>query len=227
MRIQDFKVVYICPDHNEKYHKRKLHMDKLLREIGFTKIVHFKSGNESYPLALNRATVTILKQNLDEPIFIMEDDIEFTGINTFKFEHDTDAIYFGLSKYGGHPTLPVNLGSLTVEPYNETQVRVKNMLAAHCILYISRKYKEAIINAIENDMDTIQDVTMSRVQPYFKVLANRKPSFYQSRNYNSTSAEEEATLFQLVGVPVQIAPFKPSYIPPTTVWEQIRTKFSW
>lgn len=46
MCIQDFKVVYICPDHNEKYHARKLHMGSMLATLGFKDVVHYKSGTD-------------------------------------------------------------------------------------------------------------------------------------------------------------------------------------
>jgi hypothetical protein len=65
MRIQDFKVVYICPDHNEKYHARKVHMDTMLAELGFKDIVHFKSGTEGYPKCLANANVDILTQYMN------------------------------------------------------------------------------------------------------------------------------------------------------------------
>jgi hypothetical protein len=60
--IKDFKVVYICPDHNEKYHTRKAHMDDLLTAKGFKDVVHYKSGNERYPRCLAVANKEILKQ---------------------------------------------------------------------------------------------------------------------------------------------------------------------
>ena len=78
MRLQDFKVVYICPDHNDKYHARKVHMETLLTDLGFKDIVHYKSGTYSYPKCLNDATVDILTTYRYEPILVLEDDVEFT-----------------------------------------------------------------------------------------------------------------------------------------------------
>ena len=109
MKIQDLKVVYICPDHNEKYHNRKLHMEKLLGDLGFKDINHFKSGNEKYPKCLSLATIDILTKYMDEPILVLEDDIESTGQYDFDFVPEADAIYFGLSVAAGHDTLNTNV----------------------------------------------------------------------------------------------------------------------
>ena len=32
MKLQELKVIYICPEHNEKYQKRKAHMQALLEK---------------------------------------------------------------------------------------------------------------------------------------------------------------------------------------------------
>lgn len=186
MKITDFKVVYICPDHNTKYNQRKQHMDTLLRKIGFKDIIHFKSGTESYPNCLANAIRTLLTTYMTEPILMLEDDIEFTGIEEFEFTEGTDAIYFGLSLWGGHLTKNYHSGYATFRPYSQSQVRVINMLGGHAILFISRQYKEAVINAMNNCLETgtYNDVAMSRIQRNFFVLANKIPSFYQSLAFN-------------------------------------------
>lgn len=195
MKLQDFKVVYICPDHNEKYHKRKQHMDKLLQNIGFKDIVHFKSSSQKYPICLTIATIEILKKYIDEPILLLEDDVDFTGIDTFDYIEDADAIYFGISKDGGHPRENINKGNSIIYPYSDNQVRVHNMLTCHAVLYITRKYKCAVIQRLMENITGYNDVTISRVQPHFKVLANKKPSFYQSSRFNDNDCIEKSTKF--------------------------------
>ena len=72
MKLVDIPVIFICPDHNEKYHARKEHMVKLLNSIGFKNIIHHKSGNEDYPTCLLKAFINILTENLnDEPILLL------------------------------------------------------------------------------------------------------------------------------------------------------------
>lgn len=62
MKITDLKVVFSCPDHNEKYNMRRQHMEQLLKNIGFTQIEHYKSSTENYPDCLNKANIEILKK---------------------------------------------------------------------------------------------------------------------------------------------------------------------
>jgi hypothetical protein len=189
MKLQDFKVVYICPDHNEKYHNRKLHMDKLLADMGFKDIVHFKSGNEKYPKCLSLATIDVLTKYMDEPFILLEDDIENTTHFDcdFDFRPEADAIYLGISIAAGHDTLNTNVFYSKFEPYSSTQVRVLNMLSAHAILYISQKYKHAVIDIIKTNLGVLtNDVAMSRIQKEHLVLANMKPIFYQSNKFNAT-----------------------------------------
>jgi hypothetical protein len=186
MKLTDLKVVYICPDHNTKYNQRKQHMDTLLRKIGFKDIIHHKSGTESYPSCLANAIKTILTTYLTEPILVLEDDVEFTGTDEFEYPEDTDAIYFGLSFWGGHLTKNYHCGHSIFRPYSPSQVRVINMLGGHAILFVSKQYKEAVINEMDNCIkhSLHTDIVMSRLQRNFFVLANKIPSFYQSLAFN-------------------------------------------
>jgi hypothetical protein len=198
MKIQDLKVIYICPDHNEKYKKRKQHMDSLLKKIGFKDIIHFKSSSINYPYCLTVATIEILKKYINEPFLLVEDDVEFTGIDTFDYIQDADAIYFGISKSGGHPKENISRGNSIVFPYSSNQIKIHNMLSTHAILYISRRYKSAVIQRLQENMRTYNDVIISRVQPHFKVLANKYPSFYQSTRFNDDGGwVESQTKFNL------------------------------
>lgn len=197
MKIVDIKTIYICPDHNEKYHTRKIHMDNMLNTIGFKDFTHYKSSNENYPTCLNKATIEILENNLDNPILILEDDIEWTGINEIIFECTADAIYLGLSKSGGHPTDNIHLGNSVFETWSDTQVKVINMLSGHAILYISRAYKEAVIESIKKNMSYSHDVLLSRLQSNFTILANKKPVFYQSSKFNIGIHEENWTKIEI------------------------------
>ena len=197
MEIIDFKTVYICPDHNEKYHTRKIHMDNMLNTIGFKDVTHYKSSIDNYPTCLNKATIEILENNLDNPVLILEDDIEWTGINEIIVDSIADAIYLGLSKSGGHPIDNIHLGDSVFETWSDTQVKVINMLSGHAILYISRAYKEAVIKSLKNNILFYNDVLISRLQPNFTILANKKPVFYQSSKFNIGMHEENWTKFEI------------------------------
>ena len=203
MQIQDLKVVYICPDHNEKYHARKVHMDTMLEELGFKDVVHFKSGTEGYPRCLANANIEILTKYVDEPILLLEDDVEFTGVEEFDFIEDADAIYFGVSLCAGHPTLNINQGFAVYSKYNHTQDRIHNMLGTHAILYISKAYKEAVINRLKT-VNGHTDVAIARMHPNFKILANKKPSFFQSAKFNPPNHNNFYTKFELTDVALHL-----------------------
>lgn len=206
MKLTDIKVIYICPDHNDKYHMRKLHMDDMLAGFGFRDVTHFKSGTEMYPECLNNAVIAILEAHMDVPILILEDDVECTGIDTIAWDASADAIYLGLSRYGGSRTENRWHGGSQLMPVAEpSQLRVMNMLATHAILYISRSYKQAVIDTLRSHAGQSYntDVLISRMQPYFRVLATRVPVFYQSNRFNVHDLET-ATRFaiNIHGVPV-------------------------
>lgn len=196
MRIQDFKVVYICPDHNEKYHARKLHMDSMLATLGFKDVVHYKSGTYGYPRCLCDATIDILTTYMNEPILLLEDDVEFTGVSEFEFVHGADAIYFGLSRSAAHPVLDRNRGESVFKPYSATHVRVMNMLSAHAILYITPHYKQAVCDVLRATKG-FNDIAMARLQPKYRILANKTPSFYQSAKFNAPGHDDANTRFSI------------------------------
>ena len=193
MKISDFKTIYISPDHNEKYHTRKVHMDNMLNTLGFKNFTHYKSLTDNYPTCLSKATIDILENNLDTPVLILEDDIEWTGINEVAFDSNAnvDAIYLGLSKSAGHPTDNIHLGNSIFQYWSDSQVRILNMLSAHAILYISKRYKEAVIESIKHNILFYSDVVISRLQSNFNVLGNKKCVFYQSHRFNDGSMNEE------------------------------------
>ena len=193
MRLQDIKTVYICPNHNEKYKKRKEYMDALLTKLGFKDFTHFQSGTEDYPACLSKATQTLLKQYMDIPILILEDDLEFTGNDTFDWDVSADAIYFGLSQFGGDD--PYKHGESIVKPYNNTMVKVYSMYATHAILYISPEYNQAVINTL-SDVSQANDVVIARLHKKFNILAMKKPAFWQSAVFNPGVNVEKWTKFE-------------------------------
>jgi hypothetical protein len=199
MKLTDVKVIYICPDHNEKYNKRKIHMDSLLHRIGFTDIVHYVSGTENYPACLINATMAILQKYMYVPFLLLEDDVEFTDIYEFDYNKNVDAIYFGLSKYAGSLTRNSWEGLAIHEKYSQTQTRVLNMLGAHAIFYNSVRYKQAIIDILSpyKEISYNSDVLISRIQKNYLVLAEKNPFFYQSSKFNKEN-QEDATRISLL-----------------------------
>jgi hypothetical protein len=199
IRLQDMKVIYICPAHNEKYMKRKEYMDLFLKQNGFENVTHYKSSAEAYPKCLCLATIDILESHLDEPFLLLEDDVETTGQFSIEIPADADAIYLGLSRYGGSRVHNYDEGASKFEPYSNTHVRVMNMLTAHAIVYLTRSYKEAVIKILRAHSNTnyFNDVLLSRIQQDHRVYATKTPVFWQSTLFNKPQLEY-ATKIKLV-----------------------------
>jgi hypothetical protein len=191
MKLTDFKVVYICPEHNEKYRLRKQHMEELLRKIGFKNIIHYTSGTDNYPTCLVKATIEILHTYLNEPIILLEDDVEWTGIIDIEYNPGADAIYLGISRNAGHPTQNMHHGPSQFVNWSNDTVKVINMLSAHAILYISPEYKRAVIDILKWNSNTnyYNDILISRIQQQYTVLAHKSPIFYQSSKFNDSDVE--------------------------------------
>jgi hypothetical protein len=179
-------------------------MDTMLAELGFRDVVHYKSGTDGYPKCLFDANINILTQYMNEPILLLEDDVEFTGVEEFDFVHGADAIYLGLSQCASHPTGNYNEGQYRVAPYSDTQVRVLNMLGTHAILYITAEYKQAVIDKLRRSTGHM-DIAITRIQPKHRVLANKQPSFFQSANFNAPGHDDDITRFRIV-MPQMVQP---------------------
>jgi len=200
MKLVDIPVIFICPDHNEKYHARKEHMVQLLNTIGFKSITHFKSGNQGYPTCLLKANIDILRENLNDDAFLLlEDDVEpFLELNSeteFDMPEDTDAFYLGFSKSGGHKTLNSHEGSSQIKKISDKYIRILNMLTTHAVLYKSKCYKQRVIQELEKVGDYNCDVIMSRLHPEYKIYGYHYPLFYQSVKWGNVQPLEDHTKF--------------------------------
>jgi hypothetical protein len=196
INLKNILTIYVCPDHNEKYNKRKNHMDKLLIELGFTNFIHYKSSSEKYPFCLNNATIDIFSK-YKPPFLFLEDDIECnfdTISDELNIPDDTDAFYLGLSKVGGHKYNNYNEGSSEFLQTNYDNIlKIKNMLSAHAILYISPKYIHNLRNLLITKPTYYNDVIMSQNQYKYNVYCYDYCYFYQSNEYDG---HEEATRFK-------------------------------
>ena len=201
MKLIDIPVFFICPSHNEKYVTRENHMYDLLRRIGFKSITHFKSTTEQYPTCLVKATTDILNQNMnDEPILILEDDIEMytESITNIDLPENTDAFYLGFSKDGGSKTRNSHEGPSIVGKISDTYIKIFNMLSAHAILYKSKRYKQRVVDALNEIVDKkgyYNDVVLSRLQSDYNIYGYYYPVFYQSVKYDNSIGVENQTRF--------------------------------
>lgn len=204
INIKEIPVIYICPNHNEKYNKRKLHMDELLTKLKFKNIIHFKSSTEKYPYCLNNATIEIFSK-YKPPFLLLEDDIEVTRDipDNFEIPDNTDAFYLGLSSGGGHKTNNYDDGNCLYEYIDSNLFKINNMLGGHAILYINSNY----INYLRNELITkptyYNDVVMSQIQDKFNIYCNQESYFYQGFEYpENLNSNENATKIILNNKPV-------------------------
>lgn len=208
--LSEITVVFICPDHNEKYRARREHMESLCQRLHFRKVIHWKSGTDLYPACLSRATIDILTHFLNEPILLLEDDVDIEDWVSSKTEiivpEGSDAIYLGLSRCAGSLTKNIHEGpSQFFHKDNSSQipsllVRVKNMLSAHAIFYISSIYKQAVISLLleslsDPEISYYNDVLISRIQKDYQIYAMKAPPFYQADRFNHPHSLEKCTRF--------------------------------
>lgn len=194
--LRKIKTIFICPDHNEKFNKRRKHIEEILAKYRFENVIMYKSGTD-YPHCLHRALHDLLKQNMDEPILILEDDIVFHKNPSFIYDipDDCDAVYFGIAgtcmdfqKTGDNRMIDKR----DFEPYNDRFIKIKNMLSAHAILYWSKPYKIMLSKCVNLSKMQI-DVEMCKLQPHYNIYGLRIPLCWQSTRFNSSDWPEHIT----------------------------------
>lgn len=182
IKLKEITVIYICPDYNEKYHNRKVHMDQLLNNLKFKNVIHYKSSNEKYPNCLNNATIDIFSKYYP-PFLLLEDDIKDTQNipDILEIPDNTDAFYLGLSSGGGHISDNYDDEDSQFEHINDNLYKVKNMLCTHAILYITPNYLLNVRNQLITKPDYYNDVVISQIQNKFNIYCHDKSYFYQDK----------------------------------------------
>ena len=208
MLLLDIPVVFICPAHNEKYKARKEYMFDFLLKLGFKNVTMFKSRNDMhYSKCIAMATNEILLKYIDEPILLLEDDIELSEWAHLNMEieipENTDAFYLGFGRYGGSKTDPTEsngYNSTQITHISDIHIKIINMLDAHAILYVSKQYKQSIMaemdKVLESDTLMINDVMISRIQDSYNVYAYKYPFFYQTNKLGNPHYKKDCTNFR-------------------------------
>jgi hypothetical protein len=110
------------------------------------------------------------------PTLVLEDDATITPAyqNIIEVPDDCDAVYLGVST--GSP------GYIS-QRYNKDYLRIGRMLAAHAVLYISERYKQAALQAAEHFVYNLHypwDISPTVVQEHSLVLTPNLPFYIQS-----------------------------------------------
>jgi hypothetical protein len=199
INIKDIQVIFICPDSNEKYSKRRIHTIQLLNRLGIKNVKMYKSSTDNYPLCLSKANINILQENLnDTPLLILEDDIEITRWfhEEIEYPEETDAFYLGFSRSGGSKTDNIYDGESIIVKKDWKYIKILNMLTTHAILYVSKRYKQAVIDILSSvNTSYYTDVLISRIQGQYNVYGYYYPFFYQSSALDNSMHVEMFTNF--------------------------------
>lgn len=138
--VKSTKVYLISPG-TDKYKERLLSVFGRLVEAGFTNVTFYKSVTACNNTAsLTNTVIEIFKKELNssDPFFIIEDDCAFFHkYDTLELPDNFDVLYGGVSYWTyPHPLETLYLKTrpaifenspATVEPYNNTLVKVKGI----------------------------------------------------------------------------------------------------
>jgi len=178
MDITQVKTYFISPCKN-KYTEKCMRMKQFLNQNQF-RHWNLKISQLIYPSGLSQAHKEILQENLnDEPLLILEDDVEWNYEKYVQVPENTDAFYVGNSAVGNdlHP-----ISGSTVKRIEKNLWKVKSMRGAHAIIYISKKYKSKIVDLIEKYPQEHMDVLMASCQKDYDIYALEIPLFIQKGN---------------------------------------------
>lgn len=159
-------------------------LEQSLREQGFQDLewcpgVRLQGNGASrerlHAHAVALAHQRALERHLDgEPLLLLEDDVAIEADPNWRLAvpADADAVWVGISRYGG----PI------VQLINPSLSRIERMFSAHAVLYLSRRYKEHAISCVEqcNACWLPFDIGLAFYQKNFNVYALNQPVFFQA-----------------------------------------------
>jgi hypothetical protein len=143
------------------------------------------------------------------PCLVLEDDAHPTSWykNDFIIPDDSDAFYLGscvnfLCKDWEEKSILHDVlwnYDIQVEDISDYLYKVKNMLTAHAIVFVSDKYKEICYNSlkynINNNMHS--DVIFAHLMNQYNVYLNKKPAFFQNCH------DENIVTYWLTKIPLE------------------------
>lgn len=165
------------------------HTKQVLNECGINN-VHRTTGIRIFPywIGVAMAHLSILQKIVKDNVFpamVFEDDIDVTQWKQpvqITVPDNTDAYYLGISLAG-----KAREQSFLMAP---NLYRVRAMLAAHAIVYVSRAYTERLCEGIIQtvfDRKLPFDIATAELQFQYNVFCPKYPYFLQSDAKNSTN----------------------------------------
>jgi hypothetical protein len=145
-------------------------------------IAHFRGCGQSH--------IEILEDTkYFTPLLVLEDDIEFSeNFNPIiDVPEESDGVYLGVS-HG-------NVYYQTAK-YDENYLRINGILAAHAILYVSPKYREAMCEIGKYclyELNKPWDLGTAAIQREYKVFTPNSPLIYQANDRESSNKWQHLT----------------------------------
>ena len=199
--LNEIPAYYINTDGDMNRNVRIKELLNSLKFSSFARVPGFYSGDgpDHHRIGCAKSQISILKQMLDRedftPFILFEDDIDlrknFNSLDLLvDIPDDADALYLGLSVSGtgsgshksGWFCEPAVAGK-----YNNLNNihKVTNMLNAHAILYLSKKYTETVYLAqhlalADSEIVAGDCAVAYYVNKNFNVFALDEPIFYQN-----------------------------------------------
>lgn len=186
VKLSDIKTYYINPEANKERNDSILEQAGL---IGIKDINRFEGIIDEKPLGCAKSHQGVLSRvaRANLPVLVLEDDAiinpDYEGDFEFEVPDDADALYLGLISFGISQKDGIKPNKLLVaEEVSEGMYRIKNMLAAHAVVYFTKEYvahvKEKASEAIKEGVP--QDTKRAKTMKDFKVYAVDVPPFVQS-----------------------------------------------
>jgi hypothetical protein len=160
----------------------------------------------------NRKTfIKILERCMDSkgPCLVLEDDAYPTVWYKYDFNipDDTDAFYLGSSlnflvKDWQEKSVINDViwnYDIQVEDISAEIYRVKNMLTAHAILFVSDRFKEICYNSLKYNINNFihSDCIFAHLMDTYNVYVNKKPVFFQNCH------RENVVTYYLTKIPLE------------------------
>ena len=190
INLQDCPAMWIGGLYDSRAQKiKKLYNDLNLKEV-FIEAIKSNNFNGNTKSTLKALELSI---TYDEPVLIFEDDANYTENynHIIDVPDDADAVWLGTSIFGlvegwEHMSMRDNIFLAPPTKINEYKdfYKIENMLSAHAVLYISKRYKNEMANYLKYSISkyVAPDVIFAATMKNFNIYACKRPMFYQDDN---------------------------------------------
>jgi len=194
MEIDLFSTKTLCISLKSAESRRE-NLKRVMTSCGFSRWEFLDGVEDTNPVvgcALSHLKA-LKSHDFSEPLLILEDDVDVTSnyTNNISVPEDTDAVYLGYSWWAWDierakmSTLEQKTGFVALENWNKGKwYKIHNMTSAHAVLYLTKKYADAVVAEIEQYLNEETgnkhcDVAMARIQDNFNILAPEKHHYFQ------------------------------------------------